>query len=194
MSRQLWPMKWIVLAMIGFIVPYTYLTLRFRKPASFQPYEDARERAHIARAGYTRISLFVHRPADGETAGTLGIAAAPGGVPADLLTSLIDSPLLPVEIGAVAAGSSCTNGINYPIRFTCTAPAGRLDLASAHLYHKGQELYILVGFAPVADGLVPRHLSDTVEVEVPSAQLDPGSYHFTLVGSRGSKAWTVQVH
>jgi len=187
-------MKWIALAVVLFVVPYTYLTLRFRKPESFQPYEDARERAHIARAGYSRISLSASRPADGQTQDRFGIAPAPGGIPADLQASLIDQPLLPVAIGAVAAGDSCSGGAGYPIRFTCAAPEGRVDLAGAHLYHKGQELFILVGFAPVADGLVPRSPSNTVELEVPSAQLDPGSYHITLVGSRGSKAWTMQVH
>jgi hypothetical protein len=187
-------MKWIILAVVLFVVPYTYLTLRFRKPASFQPYQDARERAHIERAGYTRISLSASRPADGLTTEAPGITAAPGGVPTDLLTSLIEAPLLPATIGAVAAGKSCGGGANYPIRFTCGMPAAGLDLGAAHLYQKEQALFILVGFARIADGLVPRSRSDTVQLEVPSAELEPGTYRITLVGSAQSKVWTMQVH
>ena len=187
-------MKWIVVAMIVFIVPYTYLTLRFRKPESFQPYEDARERAHIAKAGYSRISLSASRPADGRTEATFGIGPAAGGMPADLAASLIDHPVLPEAIGAVMAASTCTGGGNYAIRFDCTPPPGGLELSAAHLYHKGSDLYILVGFAPVAEGLVPRHPADSVALDVPSAELEPGTYQVTLVGSRSSKTWAVQVH
>src|SRR5438105_3708911 len=56
-----WPMKWIALAILLFIVPYTYLTLHFRKPGkAFEPYADLSKRANTARllsAGYQRIPL-----------------------------------------------------------------------------------------------------------------------------------------
>jgi len=187
-------MKWIVLAMAIFIIPYTYLTLRYRKPESFQPYEDARERAHIAKAGYSRISLSASQPADGRTVDRFGIAPAAGGIPSDLAASLIDRPVLPEAVGAVAAAPTCRDGANYPIRFDCTPPPGQLELSGAHLYQKGQNLFILVGFAPVADGLVQRHPADSVQIEVPSAELVPGTYQVTLVGARASKTWAVQVH
>jgi hypothetical protein len=187
-------MKWIVAAMVLFIIPYTFLTLRYRKPESFQPYEDARERAHIAKAGYSRISLSASQPADGRTEDRFGIAPSAGGIPADLSASLIDRPVLPEAVGAVAAAPACLGGANYPIRFDCTPPAGQLELSVAHLYHKGQDLFILVGFAPVADGLVQRRPADTIQLEVPSAELEPGTYQVTLVGSRASKTWAVQVH
>ena len=61
-------MKWIVLTIALVIVPYTFLTLHYRKPGpAYRPYQDAQERANVVRllsAGYQRITLPAQRPAD----------------------------------------------------------------------------------------------------------------------------------
>src|ERR1051326_8220809 len=107
-NRQPWPMKWIVLAIILVLVPYTFLTLHYRKLGkAFEPYHDMTERANTARllsAGYQRIPLPAERPADRMppiTSATIGNAA--GGLPPQLRSTLVESPLLPSEITNVAA-------------------------------------------------------------------------------------------
>jgi hypothetical protein len=49
-ERKLWPMKWIVVAIVAVIVPYTFLTLRYRRPGkAFEPYADMKDRANTMR-------------------------------------------------------------------------------------------------------------------------------------------------
>ncbi|HZZ58116.1 MAG TPA: hypothetical protein VFE31_09820 [Opitutaceae bacterium] len=200
MARKPWPMRWIVIAIIVFIVPYTYLTLRYRKPTSFEPYEDARERGRIASAGYSRITLTVRRvpesPGRAPAPDIAGVASAPGGLPADLARELLQAPVLPQDIGAVAAAPAGDAAHDYRVRFDCVLPR-RPELwsvGSAHLYHKGRNLYLVVGFAPLADGLVQRMPEDRLALGIPLASLDPGSYRVTLIGVRSSKTWMLQVH
>ena len=61
-------MKWVVLTIIAVLVPYTWLTLHYRKPGhAFEPYHDLKNRANIGRllaAGYQRIPVDASRPAD----------------------------------------------------------------------------------------------------------------------------------
>lgn len=200
MARKPWPMRWIVLAVIVFIVPYTYLNLRYRKPTSFQPYDDARERRHIAAAGYSRITLFPHRlpeaPAGAPLANAAAIVSAPGGLPTDLARELLFPPVLPVDIGAVSAAAAGDARKDYEVRFACVLPerAELWSVGSAHLYHKGADLYLVVGFAPLADGLVQRRPEDRLSLALPLASIDPGTYRVTLIGTRTSKTWSVQVH
>src|SRR5690606_6014035 len=49
-QRRPWPMKWVIVAIIAILVPYTFLTLRYRKPGpAFQPYEDMKNQANVTR-------------------------------------------------------------------------------------------------------------------------------------------------
>ncbi len=61
-------MKWIILALLVVIVPYTFLRWHYRKPGKmFEPYHDIRDRANTARllaAGFQRVTLVADRPAD----------------------------------------------------------------------------------------------------------------------------------
>ena len=82
-SRKPWPMRWIVLAILLFIVPYTYVTLEYRKPnKAFEPYADMKEQANVHRlldAGYKRVSVRAERPFPALSPAeiTRGPAAAP---------------------------------------------------------------------------------------------------------------------
>src|ERR1043166_2507919 len=98
-----WPMKWVVIAILLCIVPYTYLRWHYRKPTkAFEPYADIKDRANTMRllaAGFQRIPVTAQRPADPARAILMAaISPAPGGVPEALKTSLIDVPRLPSEI------------------------------------------------------------------------------------------------
>ena len=135
-ERKPWPMKWVIVTILVVLVPFTYLNLRYRKPGpAYRPYQDAQDRANVVRllsAGYRRITLAAQRPADtvrGPTpAPTL---PATGGLPDDLVRTLVQRPLLPAEIRSVTAAGSLKTDQPYAIQFTCTLPDNNQQLAGA---------------------------------------------------------------
>jgi hypothetical protein len=197
-------MKWVALAILAFIVPYTYLTLHYRKPGrAFRPYEDTRNRINNSRllsAGYQRITLDAERPAEPGLPLVLGADSAArsepaaGGLPADLGDALIDPPILPVSIDKVVTPSSASVSQPYLIQFTCTLPDNKEQLADAHLYHKAGSLVLVPSFEKLSGGLLARTRESTILLTVPAATLKPGSYTVTVIGGRSSRQWTLQVH
>ena len=192
-------MKWVVLAIVLVIVPYTYLTLHYRKPGkAFEPYHDMKDRANTLRllsAGFQRIALEADRPAD-PPKGTprAGTLPARGGLPDALDTSLVDKPLLPEEILTVNAATTAGAVMSYPIEFTCTQPDNQEQFRSAALYVRGEQIYVVAAFERLSGGLLSRTRESLVRLTVPAGALKPGSYRVTLLGSRLSKAWDLQVH
>ena len=198
-DRRPWPMKWIVLTIIVVLVPYTFLTLYYRKPGpAYRPYQDAQERANVVRllsAGYQRITVAAQRPADSPRAA----AAAPttaglGGLPSELVATLVQKPLLPPEIHAVTAAPSVSALQPYAIQFTCTLPDNKQQLAGAELYVKDAEIVITPDFELLTGGLLARSRESVILLTVPAGALKPGTYRVTLAGPHSSRAWSVQVH
>jgi hypothetical protein len=192
-------MKWIVLTIIVVLVPYTFLTLYYRKPGpAYRPYQDAQERANVVRllsAGYQRITVAAQRPADSPRAA----AAAPttavlGGLPSELVATLVQKPLLPPEIHAVTAAPSVSALQPYAIQFTCTLPDNKQQLAGAELYVKDAEIVITPDFELLTGGLLARSRESVILLTVPAGALKPGTYRVTLAGQHSSRAWSVQVH
>lgn len=197
-ERKPWPMKWIVLAIIVVIVPYTFLTLRYRKPGpAFRPYQDMQDRANVMRllaAGYQRITLAAQRPADPvRAAAAATVAPAAGGLPSGLRSTLVQAPLLPTEILGVSAAPTASAKSDYPIQFTCTLPDNKQQLAGAELYVRGEEIVITPDFERLRGGLQSRSRENVILLTVPGGSLKPGRYHVTVVGQQGSRAWTLQV-
>jgi hypothetical protein len=202
-NRKPWPLRWIILLIIAFAVPYTYINLRFRKPGpSFRPYEDARERANMARAGYTRVTITADRPDERPLAPGAAISATPwaavsagaGGLPDDLRQSLAEPPVLPVSIGPVHAPSSSSSGQPYAVDFECTLSDSKFQLAGARVYAKGGSVYLVADFERLNGGLVARTRRNLIRATLPAGALAPGRYRFTLPGQGESKSWVVQVH
>jgi hypothetical protein len=192
-------MKWIVVAIAAVIVPYTFLTLRYRRPERpFEPYADMKNRANTLRllsAGFQRIALTAAVPATAaQPAMNATIAAAPGGVPEALRASLVMTPLLPADITGVAAAPFASVGAPYAIQFTCEFPDKKQQLAGADLYVRGEEVIITPDFEKLAGGLLARSRENTILLTVPAGALKPGALRVTLVGERSSRTWSVQVH
>lgn len=189
-------MKWIILAMITFIAAYTYLNLHYRKPGpSYRPYQDARERESIAKAGYTRVTLTAARPSDGRTAsGSASAAAQPGGLPEDLRKTLLEQPLLPADIGSVSASSTAESSSPYSVQFACTLADAQQQLGGVSLYVKGTDVFIVTHFERLTNGLLARQRQDLISLTLPAGTLEPGRYSLTLVGQTVSRKWTLQVH
>ena len=161
-------MKWIILAMILFVAPYTYLTLHYRKPGpGYQPYQDAREKTRIAQVGYKRVTLRAARPADTRSVINGSAVAAPGGLPADLAATLLVKPLLPEAIGDVAAPTAAAGEDSYRIQFSCTLSDSQQQLGGAQFYVKGAEVFVLVDFERLESGLVARSRQDVIELAAP---------------------------
>lgn len=191
-------MKWVVLAILLLVVPYTIVTLRYRKEGpAFEPYEDLKKRANVARllsAGYQRIPIVAQRPADtGRAAGGAWTAPASGGLPEDLRTTLVEPLQLPVEITQVTAAPTTAAAQPYTIQLACTLPDDKRQLGGADLYLRGETLVITPTFEPIGDTLHARSRHAAVLLTVPAGTLKPGHYAVTLVGERTSRAWSLEV-
>ncbi|MBI5767253.1 MAG: hypothetical protein HZA93_05610 [Verrucomicrobia bacterium] len=192
-------MKWIVLAIVVVIVPYTFITLRYRKPGpAYQPYEDMKNRANTVRllsAGFQRVALVASRPAaPSHAVFNATFSAAPGGLPSVLRATLVEPPLLPASISSVAAAPTVDAGKTYSIQFTCMLPDNKQQLAGAVLYIRPKEIFITPEFEKLTGDLLSRTRESVVHVTVPAGLLKSGSYRITLLGAQASRAWTVQVH
>jgi hypothetical protein len=190
-------MKWIVASILVFIPIYTYLTLHYRRPGpAFNPYRDMRDRADVIRllkAGYQRVTLDASRPVDGGHGAPAATMPAPGGLPDDLRKTLIESPLLPLEVNSVAADATAVSAIDYPIVLDYTIPDNKRQLSGAHLYEKPGEIVIIADFEHLAGGLLSRTRDGSALLDVPPGALRPGTYRVTLVGERSSRSWTLHV-
>jgi hypothetical protein len=195
--RKPWPMKWIVVAILLFIPLYTYLTLHFRRPGpAFNPYQDMRDRADVIRllkAGYQRVAVDASRTVDGAQGAGAPSMPAPGGLPEDLRKTLVESPLLPLEVNSVSASDTAVAGIDYQIALTYTIPDNKRQLSGAHLYEKPGEIVIVADFERLAGGLLARTREGSALLDIPPGSLRAGTYRVTLVGERASRSWTLHV-
>lgn len=191
-------MKWVALAIVAVLVPYTVLTLHYRKPGpAFRPYEDIKNRANVVRllsAGYQRIPLLAQRPTDPLRLGTVAsVSRAPGGLPADLQSTLVEPPLLPAEILQISAGAIVSGVQSYPIQFTCRLADDKQQLAGADLYLKQDKVVITPTFERVGGGLLTRTREPAVVVTIPAGVLEPGNYRVTVAGTHAGCTWPLEV-
>ena len=191
-------MRWIVIAIVLIIVPYTFLTLRYRKPGpAFQPYDDMKNRANVARlleAGFRRVPLRAQQPADNlATRGGAVVTTTEGGLPRELSTTLVEVPLLPQEITSVTAAPNANTLQAYEIAFTCTLPNNTQQLSGADLFVRGESVVITPTFESVAGGLQTRSQQAQVQLTLPAGVLPAGTYTVTLVGERASRSWPLEV-
>lgn len=194
-----WPMKWVVLVIVICLGTYTFLTLHYRKRGpSFQPYEDMKTRAVTVRllsAGFQRIAVSAERPADATAVpGGAAIAAAPGGLPAVLRETLIDQPVLPADYRRVAAAPRANPLLPYAIEFTCSVGDHHQQLAGAHAYVREDQIFLVPEYEKLGGDLLARSRDTVVLLTVPSGTLKPGTYQVSLLGSRASRTWPLQVH
>lgn len=196
-NRKPWPMRWIVLSILVFIPIYTFLTLHFRRPGrAFNPYQDLRDRTDVVRllkAGYRRVALDASRPAEPPPDAGLAASPAPGGLPADLGHTLVETPLLPLEIARVSAAPTASAGIDYLIGLAYTLADNKRQLSGAHLYVREGELVIVADFERLGGELMARTRDGYALLTVPPGTLRPGTYTVTAVGERASRAWTLRV-
>ena len=193
-------MKWIVVAIIVCIVPYTWITLAFRKEGpAYEPYQDSKDRAQVLRlldAGYRRVDLALEHLVEATVPAkpAASSSALAGGLPASLAGILLDKPALPASFLHVDAAASALEGAPYSIVFTCVQPAQNEQPVSSKLYLREQEAVFIVGSDALPGTLEARDLDSLVRLVVPANTFQPGTYQATLLGTRESRRWTFVVH
>ena len=197
-------MKWVVLAILAFVVLYTGIMLFFRKPGrAYEPYQNAKEQATVARleaAGYKPVSATLSRPADPSRArAALGSALAEphealGGLTSELAETLLDKPILPESFGSVAAPREGNALMPYSVLFACVLDDLQQLLNDTRVYVKEHRVAIVPSFERLDGELLARSKESFVLLTLPAGTLPAGTYEVTLVGARASKQWTVQVH
>jgi hypothetical protein len=118
---------------------------------------------------------------------------AAGGLPGDLGRTLVEKPLLPLEITSVSAAAVAAAGIDYQVALTYTLADNKRQLSGAHLYEHGDELVIVADFEPLGGGLLARTREGSALLTIPPGTLRPGNYRVTLVGERSSRSWALRV-
>ncbi len=192
-------MKWIVVAIIACIVPYTWLTVHYRKPGkSFEPYADMKSEANVIRLlahGYQRLTVRAERLEQPPVApsGSAKSTHAPAGYPSTLAEALADAPLLPLGYRAMAAPATSTAGQPLKIAFTCRMPDDHHIIGGMELYVKDGRIFLVPAFESVG-GLSTRSLDFSAQITVPGTLLPAGSYQVMLLGSESSIGWPLQVH
>lgn len=202
-SKKPWPMKWVAISILVFIVGYTFITIRYRKPGpAHQPYKDAKDRATVQRlqdAGYQRIAASISLPADPQrSAARLGKALAThqivlGGLPAELTATLIDKPALPESFSKVEAPAEVAALLPYAFQFTCTLPDKKFTVGETYVYLKDDDLAVVANFEKIGGELLARSRDNPIFVTIPGGTLKPGTYHVRLIGAQSSRQWILQV-
>ena len=193
-----WPLRWVVLAVVLFILGYTFLRLHYGKRGRpFEPYHDIGEQASTQRLlglGYQRIPVDIERPADPLPAARLAPAAAAvvnalGGLPEELGGALATRPALPAVIGSVTAPLEVAPTDTYRLQFTCAQPDYKTQIHGAFLYRKDRQLFLLPHFEKMSGQLLARSKESVVLASFPTQSLKPGRYTVTLCGGHTSKSW-----
>ena len=198
-------MRWIVASILLFIVPYTYVNLKFRKPnKAFEPYSDMRDQANVKRlldAGYARLTVRAERPFPPLTsqdilpAGDLvpAVSPAPAGLPAPLDTTLVVVPRLPAAYAHLISPAEIAADIPLRLQFTAKLDSDQEQLAGAEVYVRDDSVVVVPTFEPVPGDLQARARESNVLLTLPAGLLAPGRHVFTLPGSRDSLRWSVNV-
>ncbi len=195
-------MRWVVLAIVVFILGYTFLRLHYGKRGKpFEPYHDLGEQATTPRLlelGYRRIPVEIERTADPLPLARLapaaaGVSNALGGLPAELADALAVKPGLPASINDVTAPCEAVAPGAYTLQFTCAQPDYRTQIHGVFLYRKDRQLFLLPDFEKMAGRLLARSKESVVLVSFATQSLPPGRYTITLCGDRTSMSWEFTV-
>lgn len=196
-------MRWVVASIVLFLVPYTYITIQYRKPEKpFEPYADMKEKANIHRlqdAGYDRTTVRAERPFPALTPGEItrgtpaSPAPAPGGLPDPLGQTLVEIPRLPAGYRDLVTAAELGALLPTRIQFTARLESDREQLGGAEVFIRENSIVIVPTFERTPGDLQARTQDSPVLITLPGGLLEPGDYVVTLAGARDSLRWTVVV-
>jgi hypothetical protein len=193
-------MKWIILAIVIFVVGYTAVNFFYRKKGpAYRPYQDAQDRATTARllaAGWHKLPLDTRRPMEKPA---LDSAAATitrelAGLGPDLESKFAEKPKLISTIDRVTAPASINRGEDYPVYFTATLSKLNTQVGDLSLYQHDHELVLIPSLETLpGKGLLSRWNDSTYFVSFPTSSLPPGRYTMRIVALAPAATWTFTV-
>jgi len=192
-------MKWIVAAIVIFVVGYTIVNLVFRKKGpAYRPYQDAQDRATTARlvaAGWQKIAVDTRRPAEKpDIARPATTRRDYLGVGPDLDSKFAEKPKLLASIDQVTAPSSVVQGMSYTFYFTGSLTDLKTQVSDMALYRKANQLVLI----PTLESLPGRELMSRWNdanywVSFSTVNLPPGDYEMRIVAQGPSLVWNFTV-
>ena len=193
-------MKWIVVAIVAFVVAYTLVNFYFRKPGrAYRPYQDAQDRATTARllaAGWQKIPVDTRRPVEkpATDATPAAVTREAAGLGADLEARFAEKPRLLATIDRVVAPAGVTHGETYDAYFTASLADLKAQVGDLTLFRRGNELVLIPSIEPLpGQELKSRWNDSTYWVSFPTANLPPGRYQMRLVAQGPAAAWSFTV-
>lgn len=194
-----WPMKWIAITILIFVVGYTVVNVTLRKPGrAYRPYQDSQDRATTTRllnAGWQKIHIDTLRPVEKPTtANPASISRAAVGLGLDLEPNFAERPKLLATIDKVVAPNTVNHGQNYTGYFTASLTDLKFQVSEVTLFRKGQTL-VLVPTTETLPGkdLMSRWNDSTYFVSIPTNNLPPGKYDVRIVAKGPAAAWSFTV-
>ncbi len=203
-TKRPWSMKWVILAIAVFVLGYTWVMVKYRKPTpAFRPYQDSVNQATVTRllaSGFQRQALAVERPADLARTQVLGQGAtaamplrAPGGLSKELDYALVEKPLLAENFDKVTAAAAARRDEDYRMLVNANLLDNQRLITSAMLFRREGELTILPVFEPLGGKLETRWKDTSFLITIPAGTLPPGNYEALLVGAKDSRKWSFTV-
>ena len=192
-------MKWVVAAIVVFMVGYTLVNLYYRKPGrGYRPYQDAQDRATTARllnAGWHKVPAEFGRPIDKPSVdAAANVTRAAVGLGADLAPNFAEAPKLLATIDRVVAPRTVARGETYQAFFTATLVDQKAQLGEVALFQKGRELVLIPSpEALPGKALMSRWSDSTYSLTFATAGLEPGQYEVRLVAKGPAAAWSFEV-
>jgi hypothetical protein len=195
-----WSMKWIVVAIVLFVIGYTAVNLYFRKPGrAYRPYQDAQDRATTARllaAGWHKIPVETRRPIEKAAPDTLPAAVTRDfpGLGSDLTDKFAEKPRLLATIDRVTAPAIVTHGTDYSLFFTASLSDLKAQVGDLALYHHGKDLVLIPTIEKLpGKELMSRWNDSTYTVSFSTTGLPPGRYSARIVAQGPAAAWNFTV-
>lgn len=192
-------MKWIVLAIVLFVVGYTVVNIYYRKPGrAFRPYEDMNNRATTARllnAGWQKLPVEVTRPLN-KPAFALAATTKRGGtgLGADLEASFAERPVLFTTIDKVTAPESVAHGETAQIYFAASLTDQHLQLGKLEALRRGDEIVLIPTLEKLpGKALLSRWKDADYCAQLPTDRLEPGRYTVRLAATGPALQWTMLV-
>lgn len=191
-------MKWVVLVIAVFIVGYTFINLRYRKPGKgHEPAAEMKQRATAARlkeAGWEKMAVDTRRPAEKIGGKDAPISRGTFGLGLDFNTTLIDKPGLLRSIDLVTAPASVEAGSDYNACFTGTLSDLRYQVGDIELFRRGHELVLL----PTIEHLPGKELYSRWNdanycVSFSTRNLPPGTYEVSLFAQGPAAKWSFTI-
>ena len=195
-----WPMKWIVVAIVIFVVGYTAVNFWFRKPGkTYRPYQDAQDRATVARllaAGWQKMPVDTRRPIEKPATDDTPAAVTREfpGLGVDLADKFAEKPRLLATIDKVTAPAGVSHGDDYSLYFTASLSDLKAQVGELTLFRHGSELVLI----PTLEGLPGKELmsrwnDSSYSATFSTTSLPTGRYSARIVAQGPAAAWSFTV-